>query len=300
MPGRVLLFLLLAAPSAAIAQDFAGSWSGGARLTNDWPGLVCVYDGSKAPGSVKLELVRAADKLGGTILIDIAAAPGSGCPPLRKQYLVTEARVSEAALTFLDSGGNEWNLASRQEGSALKGLLAFKEGGAPEALASGFSAAGKTPLVRLSGEVNLERPTTARAATGKEPAPGAPSESKPAPGAGAKPAAGTTPAAGANRVGHIAAILGANVVAAGALYGVNKLGQGNGSGSTSCSPRNCFIGAPGEPCLCNVNVLSGSSCGTVPGGVPLGGACDGTSRPCQSGFSCNRGICEDAAGACPY
>ena len=125
---------------------------------------------------------------------------------------------------------------------------------------------------------------------------------KPAPAAGAAPGAGAAGAkkSGGNRAGSIASILATNVVAAGALYGVNKLGQGDGSGSTSCSPRNCFIGAPGEPCLCNANVLSGAACGTVPGGVPLGGACDGTSRPCQSGFSCNRGICEDAAGACPY
>lgn len=274
-----LLLLSLAASFPASAPDFAGTWSGGGRLTNDWPGLVCVYDGSATLGSVKLELVRAGDKLGGTILLDIAAAAGSGCPPLRKQYLVMEARVSEAALFVLDSGGIEWNLGSREEGAALKGLLAWKERGVPEALAAGFSVAGETPLVRLSGEVHLERPTAAKAPAGG--------------GAPQRVSAG-------GRVGHFAAILGANVVAAGTLYGVNRLGQSGASGGTSCSPRNCFIGATGEPCLCNANVLAGAPCGTVPGGVPLGGTCDGTARPCQSGFSCNGGICQDGSGACPY
>ncbi len=309
MASRRAFFLLLALAASfpASAQDFAGAWSGWGKLTNDWPRLVCVYDGSTAPGSVKVELVRTGDKLGGTILLDIAPAAGSGCPPLRKQYLVTEARVSDAALVLLDSGGLEWNLAPRQEGAVLMGMLAWKGGGAPEALSAGFAVAGETPLVRLSGEVHLERPGAPKAsaekgAANKDVAPGETPAGGAASGTAASGAAAGAPArvTGGQRVGHFVAILGANVVAAGAIYGVNKLGQSTGSGSTTCSPRNCFIGAPGDPCLCNANVLAGASCGTVPGGVPQGGACDGTSRPCQSGFSCNGGICQDGSGACPY
>jgi hypothetical protein len=304
----LLLLSLLLAPLAASAQDVAGSWIGWGRLTNDWPGLTCVYDGSAAPGSVKMELTGAGDKLGGTILFEIPPAAGSGCPPLRKQYLVTEARLSESTLTLVDSGGLEWNLSIRQGGTALTGLLAWKEGGAPEALAAGFSAQGKTPLVRLSGEVQLERPGAVKAPLA--PAPAAPvpqretaaTETPPASPSPSTGAGGGAPkkVTGGDMAGHIVAILGANVVAAGALYGVNKLGQGGSTSGTSCSPRNCFIGAPGEACLCNANVLAGAPCGTVPGGVPLGGACDGTTRPCQSGFSCNGGICQDGSGACPY
>jgi hypothetical protein len=304
---RVLLLLsFLLAPLAASAQDVAGSWSGWGRLTNDWPGLTCVYDGSAAPGSVKMELTRAGDKLGGTILLDVAPAAGSGCPPLRKQYLVTEARPTESTLMLVDSGGLEWNLSIREGGAALVGLLAWKEGGAPEALAAGFSAQGKTPLVRLSGEVQLERPGAAKAPAAPSPATTtAPRETAatetPATSPGAASGGGAPKKVTAgDRVGHIAAILGANVVAAGALYGVNKLGQGGSTSGSSCSPRNCFIGAPGEACLCNANVLAGAPCGTVPGGVPLGAACDGTTRPCQSGFSCNGGICQDGSGSCPY
>jgi hypothetical protein len=102
-------------------------------------------------------------------------------------------------------------------------------------------------------------------------------------------------------VGQIVAILSANVVAAGALYGVNKAGKSTtGGGAVTCSPRNCVITAVGEPCLCNNNITSGASCGTTPSGVALLGVCDGTSLPCQSGFSCNRGFCEDRSGACPF
>lgn len=279
---RALVVAALVASVPASAQDLAGSWSGWARLTNDWPGLSCVYDGSATPGSVKLELAHTGDKLGGTIVIVIPAAAGSECPPLRKQYLVTEGRLSEAALAFTDSGSNEWNLGTRQEGGVLKGLVAWKGGGTPEALAAGFAVAGVTPLARLSGEVRLERPGGATGAA--------------AGGGGAS----LHKVTGGERAGHIAAIIGANVVAAAALVAVNKLGKSSTSGSLTCSPRNCFLGSPGEPCLCNANVLAGASCGTTPSGVPLGGACNGTTLPCQSGFSCNGGICQDGSGACPY
>ncbi len=59
--------------------------------------------------------------------------------------------------------------------------------------------------------------------------------------------------------------------------------------------------APGDrPVPGNNNITSGASCGTTPSGVALLGVCDGTSLPCQSGFSCNRGFCEDRSGACPF
>src|SRR5262249_23036058 len=56
MPWRRALLLLAAAtPLAAAEPDFTGSWAGWARLTNDWPGLACAYDGSATPGSLKLD-----------------------------------------------------------------------------------------------------------------------------------------------------------------------------------------------------------------------------------------------------
>lgn len=259
--------------------DLAGTWNGPAVLMNDWPGFTCHYEGADSPPAVQLELTKDGGQWTGSVAIDVAPAEGSGCPPLRKRYAIPAVHAEEGSVSFTDSGGNEWNLALRHGEGLLKGLMAWKTG--DESLASGFKApSGATPLTRLSGEVKLQR------APGDRPVP--------AEGPKKKVTAG-------QRVGQIGAILSANVVAAGALYGVNKAGKSTtGGGAVTCSPRNCVITAVGEPCLCNNNITSGASCGTTPSGVALLGVCDGTSLPCQSGFSCNRGFCEDRSGACPF
>jgi hypothetical protein len=119
---------------------------------------------------------------------------------------------------------------------------------------------------------------------------------------GAGAAAPTPVPTGAGKqVGHIAAIVGANVVGLGLLYGANKAGKGSSeSGVVTCSPRTCIVGAPNEPCFCEGNVLSGASCGTTPAGSPLNAPCEVPNVPCQSGLSCNSGLCEDRFGRCPY
>src|SRR4029450_6013548 len=76
-----------------------------------------------------------------------------------------------------------------EAGRVLAGLVAWKEGGAPEALAAGFSAQGKTPLVRLSGEVRLERPGAVKAA------PATASAAAPAPTASPSPVPSPSPSA---------------------------------------------------------------------------------------------------------
>jgi hypothetical protein len=275
MPWRraLILFLVAAHPLAAAESDLTGSWSGWAKLTNDWPGLPCTYDGSAVPGSLKLELAKEGDALKGTLTIDIAPEAGSGCPPLKKVYAVVDAKPSEAALSFGDAGGHVWSLGSRQEGTVLKGLVAWKSGGASDPLAADFTVSGTQPMTRLTGEVHLTRSGKAGGASAKK---------------------------GGSGWGYAAAIIGANVVAAGAIVAANKLGKGSPSGTTTCSPRYCFVGQPGQPCLCNANVLTGGSCGKTTSGVALGGACDATLNPCQTGFSCNAGICQDGSGACPY
>jgi len=212
------------------------------------------------------------------VAIDVAPAEGSGCPPLRKRYAIPGVHAGEGSVSFTDSGGNEWNLTLRHGEGLLKGLMAWKTG--DESLANGFKApSGATPLTRLSGEIKLQR------AAADNPAP--------AEGPTRKVTAG-------QRVGQVGAILAANAVAAGVLYGVNKAGKSTTGGAVTCSPRDCVITAPGEPCLCNNNVVTGASCGTTASGVPLLGVCNGTTLPCQSGFSCNRGFCEDRSGVCPY
>ncbi len=280
----LILLLALAGDFPARAQpaepDLAGTWSGQAVLTNDWPGFTCRYEGAESPPAVQLELTKDGGQWTGSVAIDVAPAEGSGCPPLRKRYAISAIHAGDGSVSFTDSGGNEWNLALRHGEGLLKGLMAWKTG--DESLASGFKAtSGATPLTRLSGEVKLQR------AEGDSQAP--------TEGPKKKVTAG-------QRVGHIGAILAANVVAGGVLYGVNKAGKSTtGGGAVTCSPRNCVITAVGQPCDCpQGNIVSGAPCGSTTSGVALLGVCDGTSLPCQSGFSCNRGFCEDRSGACPF
>jgi hypothetical protein len=271
--------------------SLAGSWTGWARLTNDWPGRPCRYESGPESTTVHLELSAEAGVLKGSIAIDLPPSEGTGCPPLRKRYTIADVVVGEATVSFSDSGGNEWNLSVRRGGGVLQGLLAWRQGGAEERLAEGFALPdGTKPGARLSGEVRLRRATSGESET-------------------AEPAAGDASAAGTEKKstggGHpvkiLGVILGANVVGLGLLYGINRIGKGTASsGVVTCSPHNCIVGVPGQPCFCEGNVLSGASCGDTTGGVAVGGACKLPAQPCQSGFSCNSGVCEDRFGRCPY
>ncbi|HXB57437.1 MAG TPA: hypothetical protein VN461_21935 [Vicinamibacteria bacterium] len=281
-------FAFLAAAAAAAQEpapapaptDLTGNWTGTGTFTNEWPSSACAYDGT-AGTAVTLELSRDAGKVSGSLAIDVPSTPGSGCPALRKRYQIPEAQVSQDAVTFTDSGGHEWNLGLRKQ--FLKGLVVWKEGAGGEPLAEGFALpSGVRPLTRLSGEVKLERVA--------EPAP-----------AEAHPGAAGKAKKGGNLVRNLGIVLGANVVALGVLVGVNKVAKTSSTSATiTCSPRTCLPGEPGQQCLCNANVLSGNPCGTTTSGVPLAGVCDGNALPCQSGFSCNAGVCEDRNGRCPY
>jgi hypothetical protein len=288
----------LALPGAGVAQEpaapagpsAAGSWEGWARLTNDWPGQTCRYEGGADAPSVRLELAVVEGQLQGSVAIDLPAAAGSGCPPLRKRYSIPQATQGVGTVSFTDSGGNEWSLSLRERDALLQGLLAWHSGSQEEALAEGYTGPqGQRPTTRLNGEVRLQR--------GKETEP----EPPPTPAAG--DAAAQAPHTSAGRhAGNLALVLGANVVALGLLYGVNELGKGSSSaGVVTCSPRVCIVGATiNDPCFCEGNVVSGVPCGTTVGGAPLGAPCDGKSVPCQATLSCNSGICEDRFGRCQY
>jgi hypothetical protein len=271
--------------------DLGGAWAGRATLTNDWPGFSCRYEGADDPPAVRLELRREGAQWTGSVAIDMAPAEGSGCPPLAKRYSIPAVQVAEGTLSFTDSGGLEWSLAVRRGEGLLKGMVAWKTG--DEALAQDFKApGGATPLTRLSGEVRLARAQPAASGTGAG-----------AEAAGGGAAAGAAPekVTVGKRAGHLAAIVAVNVVAVGALYGVNKAGKSTSEGGVvTCSPRYCIIAALGEPCLCNANVLSGAPCGSSASGAPQQGVCNNTDLPCQSGLSCNAGVCQDRFGSCPF
>jgi len=280
--------------------DLSGAWLGRATLTNDWPGFSCRYEGPDDPPAVRLELRREGAQWTGSVAIDMAPAGGSGCPPLAKRYSIPVVQVVEGTLGFTDSGGHEWNLAVRRGDGLLRGMVAWKTGDEP--LAQGFTASGgATPLTRLSGEVRLTR-ATAPVPSGTATAPAAEPSGGGA-GAATDAAAGAAPdkITAGKRAGHLAGVIGANIVAVGALYGVNKAGKSSSEGGViTCSPRYCIIASLGEPCLCNANVLSGAPCGSTASGAPQQGVCNNTDLPCQSGLSCNAGICQDRFGSCPY
>jgi hypothetical protein len=295
--GALVVALLLASPPLAAPEGpsggagLAGSWTGWAELTNEWPGHPCRYEGAKDAPSVHLELSPEEGRLQGSVAIDLPPVEGSGCPPLRKRLAITEVVVVDGAVSLSDSGGHEWNLTLRKGGDVLRGLLAWREGGTEAPLAEGFAFPdGTRPGSRLSGEVRLERASAAGSA-GAAHGEAVPGAAKAAP---AKASLG-------RHLGNLAAVLGASAVGLAALYGVNQLGQGSSEqGTLTCSPRRCVAGGPSEPCFCEGNVVSGDSCGSTESGVPIGGACAYPTMPCQALLSCNNGICEDQFGRCPF
>jgi hypothetical protein len=301
-PGALVLTLLLAVPPAGAAQatssvaGLAGDWEGWARLDNEWPGHACRYEGAKEEVSIRLALGVEDGRLQGSVALDLPPAEGSGCPALRKRHLVTEVVLAEGLVSLTDSGGHHWDLALKRDGRALRGLMAWQQGGSDEPLAEGFSFPdGAKPRSRLSGEVQLRKleaaPDDAVAGAG---------ETGSSAGADAAvPEERTT--SGGTYVKYVGAILGATAVGLAGLYGVNQLGQGSSDqGVVTCSPRRCVVGAPNEPCFCEGNVVSGDPCGETESGVEIGGACDYPSRPCEALLSCNNGICQDRFGRCPF
>jgi hypothetical protein len=266
----------------------AGDWEGWAGLTNDWPDHACRYEGAKDEVSVRMGLTSQGGQLEGSVAIDLPPAEGSGCPPLRKRYVITEVVSTEGVVSLSDSGGHDWNLSLRRDGSVLTGMMAWQRGGADEPLAEGFSFPdGSRPLSRLSGEVRLQKVSAEVASEGESVAEGG--------------AAAPETTSGGQHIKNLGAILGVTAVGLGALYGVNQLGQSNSDeGTITCSPRRCVVGAPNEPCFCEGNVLSGDPCGDTASGVEIGGACNYPNLPCQALLSCNSGICEDQFGRCPF
>ena len=268
------------AQEAAPASVF-GTWKGTAALTNDSSPTTCRYEGAAESTVLKLQSTDAGPRA--IVRLEIAGVPGSGCPPLHKRYEATNVVIAGSAVSFLDPAGHEWSLAVRE--GRLVGLVAWKGGGKDEPLAEGFAPPGGTaPLTRLSGEVALDL----AAAEG---------EGKAAAGA-AEP---TTKAATKSKGHFLPAFLAANVVGLGAFYGVKKATDDTGSGGVAtCSPRYCVYGGISDPCVCNIPITSGASCGQTTYGVTFGGVCNDKTLPCQATLSCNNGLCDDKLGRCPY
>ena len=265
-------------PEPAPASVF-GTWKGTATLTNDSSPTTCRYEGTPESAVVKLQAAETGPRA--IVRLEIPGTPGSGCPPLSKRYEATNVVIAGSAVSFIDPAGHEWSLALRE--ARLVGLVAWKGGGKDEPLAEGFAPPGGTaPLTRLSGEVALDRV----AAEG---------------GDAAAPATATADNKKKTKSHFLPAFLAANVVGFGAFYGIKKATDDTGSGGTAtCSPRYCVFGGISDPCVCNINITSGASCGQTTNGVPFGGVCNDKTLPCQATLSCNNGVCDDKLGRCPF
>ena len=249
---------------------------------------------------MRLELAAGTGSLQGSVAIDLPAEQGSGCPPLRKRYTIAE--VAEGPGTRVLHGLGRQRVDASRCGGAAPSCRAFSRGGraGPSSRSPRASRAptGCARLTRLAGEVRLRRGEATADAEEAVAASG-----RAAPAAGSAGAAASEPAGAGRHVGHFALILGANVVGLGLLYGVNKVGEGQRH------ERGRHLLAPGlhrrrhdQRAL----LLRGEH------RVRRLLRDDGVRRtperavrrqdavPCQSGLSCNSGVCQDRDGRCPY
>ncbi len=161
--AALLIAMTVVAPrpgQLSAPADLTGTWIGSASLSNDWRDLHCRYIGNEKPPSVTLLLQQAGNIANGSMAIDILPAPGSGCPALKKNYVI-RAEIAGTSVTFSDPAGNHWTLTRTTD--LITGKVVW-DGSAPypnEALAIGFSTPlGDVPLTRLSGSIALIRRIT--------------------------------------------------------------------------------------------------------------------------------------------
>jgi hypothetical protein len=196
----------------------------------------------------------------GSVSVDLPAS-GELCPAVERTYKVASARPAGNSLALTDDAGHEWTLTLRE--GRLKGLVS---GG------------------NLSGEVDLGPTTEAEEATSTAPS--------------ATPSPAPAKATGGSFLKGTGGVIAANVVALGALVGLNQAlkDKQQSTNVTTCSPRNCVVITIGN-CTCNVNQVEGGSCGTTANGVVFGGLCSLPTLPCLATLSCNNGVCDDVQ--CP-
>jgi len=258
-----LLALVLAAqapPSPADSPSvFGGTWSGSTKASVGPDTAPCRYTPPEESQAVTLRLDAAAS--GGSVSLDLPAS-GALCPAVKQSYKVVDARAAGNSLTLSDDAGHEWSLTLRE--GRLKGLVSGGD---------------------LSGSVDLGPTVEADDAAGEAPADTTPSPAPPK-------------AAGGSVLKGAGGFVAANVVALGALVGLNQALKDTqqSTKAPSCSPRSCIV--IGSDCNCPTgNQVEGGSCGSTANGVLYGGACSLPALPCQSTLSCNNGICDDVR--CP-
>ncbi len=270
---RILTLACSLVSQATLAQEPtpAPTASSGANgLVGRWTGSAVL---TNTAGSVPCRYEAQASPPGVTLEIERKANAWSatltldlpappGCPAVHETLEAADVVVDGRRVSFVAPDGHSWSLARRQD--RIQGLV------------SGVGGKGN---LKLDGEVNL----------GLVPTPAGAARSAPAP-----PKGGMSGKA-------IGAFLAVNVVAAGALVGVNQLGKTvPGAGKLSCSPRTCNITPPSE-CFCNTQNVTGAACGSTPSGVPYYQPCNVEGGlPCEANLTCVDGLCDARDGACGF
>jgi hypothetical protein len=129
-------------PVPPALQEWVGSWSGSAKVTNEGPSGPCIYESAAKPPAVTLDLRAEGEVLQGTVKLAFPALKVPGCPAIDRVAEARDVKVDGSSLSFSGPGKNAWNLGRRNR-EAL-GTVAF--GGASEEGA-----------LRLSGEVKLTK-----------------------------------------------------------------------------------------------------------------------------------------------
>ena len=232
--------------------------------------------------------------LRGSVAIDLPAAPGSGCPPLRKRYTIAEVRMAPGNACVHRLGRQRVD-ARRCAAAArvLQGLLAWQQGGTRPAARRGLRAPGRRP------------------ADGAPDRRGAPARDPAAAGGDAARRRGAAAARARGRAegrrGHARratspTMLGANVVGLGAALRREQAREGQHLGRRPhlLAARLHRRARRTSRASARGNVVSGASCGSTTGGVADRRAVRRHHPPCQASLSCNSNVCEDRFGRCPY
>jgi hypothetical protein len=131
------------APVPPALQEWVGTWSGSAKLTNEGAAGTCIYESGAKPPAVTLDLKVDGEVLRGTVKLAFPALQVPGCPAIDRVAEARDLMADGSSLAFSGPGKNAWTLGRRSR--ELLGTVAFAGGAAEEG------------ALHLSGEVKLAK-----------------------------------------------------------------------------------------------------------------------------------------------
>ncbi len=283
-----------AAPAGA-----AGSWVGWARLTNDGAGSAVPLRRGRRPPQVRLELARRELARRGRSRSTCPRRAGLGLPRAAQALLDRRGRARGPRAVLHRLGRQRVDAVAARGGAVLQGLLAWRQGGARAAARRGLLAPRRAAAARAPERRGAACGAARRRRTRRNRR-----QSRPGRAGGRECRGGAVQPAGEGRhAGHLALILGANVVGLGPALRRQQAGQGQlrerasspaRRASASSGPRST------SPASAKATSSRAPPAGPTESGAPQNAPCDGNGVPCEASLSCNSGLCEDRVGRCPY